>query len=365
MAPEDTENPMKPIAKSPRSTAAFASMLAVGLILAAAARAESHGNHGDDKGKGKNTLADAASSGGSSGSSGSSSGSTTGSSVGGAGTTGTSNGNSADSARSVASGVIVAFGPSGSGSNALRITNAGNGSGAVAATLYDGTTGAELGVWTGPSIAPFASVSFDLGTVAGAATPKLTTAQAQGTLTLAVRAEFQGSLQTFAVVNGIAGNTTQCDGLQTLDQVIGGVPGPGAVDLAGAVRLVNGGTQARAANLTLYKASDGTKLGTWTSPSVPAHASLTVGTAAIAAAATPVVDAGTAALTLAVARTGGGLQVQALAQPKAGGVPTILSTGCRLRGGTGSASQRESGDDGSDASDTESKSDDGDRGSDV
>ncbi len=220
--------------------------------------------------------------------------------------------------------------PASAGTTYLRFTNAGSATGTAAVTLYNASTGAELGVYTSASVAPFASVQVDVASIVAGATPSITASQTGSGLTAAVRAGFRGNVQTLALTNGVLSNLTTCPGV---DAVIGGVPGPDHLDFTGAVRVFNAGTQARTATLTLYKTTDGSKIGTWTSPSVPAHGSVTVSSTGLFAAISLAAGTAVPSLTLQMGRLNPGIQVDVFAQPKAGGAATSLEPRCALIGG--------------------------------
>lgn len=236
--------------------------------------------------------------------------------------------------------------PSAAGSTAsLLLTNAGTVAGTATVTLYAADTGTQLGVWTSASIPPKASLLVDAATIAATASPALTAAQAGQAVTLSVQSHLNGSAQYLSVANGVASNLTPCGPAH--DLTIGAVPGPGSLTSAGAVRIINGGSAAAHVVLTLYNSTDGTTLGAWTSPDVPANGSVTVSTTAIAAAANPVVAATTASFTLSGAESP--LTVQILSMPKAGGPVTSLNDACVLHGAA--ASSRSAPDDADDSAD--------------
>ncbi len=242
--------------------------------------------------------------------------------------------------------------PSGAAAT-LVFTNTGASAGTATVTLFDADTGASLGTWTSPSLPSFGSLPVSVGTVLAAATPVLTTSQIGGLINAQVSASFKGEVQMVATSAGGISDLTACGRrLTSVGRVLGNVAGPGNTLFADGVRIVNGGTAANHIVLTVHNAVDGTALGTWTSPDVAAHGSLTVSAAAIAAAATPVVGATTTWLTLS-ADQGGGLSLQHLSMLKGATGVTDLSSACRLSGGRAAA--HDAADESDDAPDSDDK----------
>lgn len=234
--------------------------------------------------------------------------------------------------------LLAAVSPQPSGSAAaLLFTNTGPQAGTATVTLFAADTGASLGTWTSPSLPSFGSAQVSVGTVLAAATPVLTTSQIGGLINAQVSASFKGDVQMVAMsAEGISDLTACGRRLESVGRVLGNVAGPGNALLADGVRIVNGGTAADHIVLTVHDAVDGTTLGTWTSPDVAAHGSFTVSATAIAAAATPVVGATTAWLTLS-GDHGGVLSLQHLSMLKGATSITDLSAVCRLSGGRAAA----------------------------
>lgn len=225
---------------------------------------------------------------------------------------------------------IAGVGPTSSATTTLlRFTNIGTDAGSATVTLYAADTGTQLATWTSASIPSFGSLQIDLSALIAAATPALTTAQASAALDLGVSGGFKGTVQHLLVANDVASNLSRCaiDGSR---KVFGAVAGPGNLDLSSAIEIGNRSDQAQTVTLTLHSSVDGTVLGTWTSPSIPAHGSITVTASTLASAATPVVPATTASFTVEASSLTGGVVLAHLSQPKAGGIVTDLSQACRI-----------------------------------
>lgn len=243
-------------------------------------------------------------------------------------------GNSANSARLVRNGVFVAVGPIVSGvPTSLRITNTGTTTDTATITVYDATSGASLATWTSPAVSALASLQIDAASLIAAATPAIPPAGAAGPFNFAIHAGFAGTVQLLTLTGNVLANVSNCDNLRTARGVFGGVPGPGNADLLGMLRIVNSSTQSRTVTLTLRGSADGSSLGTWTSPSVPAHATFAITSNALAAGATPTVPTTTASFTVVATPSGGGVRIDYLAQPRTGGPIASLSAVCRLKGG--------------------------------
>ena len=207
----------------------------------------------------------------------------------------------------------------------LRFVNLSGTAGTATVALHDATTGAEVATWTSASIPAHGSLQSDLATIVGAALPALTVAQAAAKMNATVGATFQGTVQNVVITGGVASDLSNCfDG----QGVLGGVAGAAHASLMSGIQLTNQAASAQAATVTLI-ATDGTTLGTWTSPSIPTNGTVTITGAALAAGATPVVAATTASFTVAVSDTAG-ISVRHLSQPKAGGMVTNLTPACEI-----------------------------------
>lgn len=211
--------------------------------------------------------------------------------------------------------------------NVFRFFNAGRTAGTVTATIYDAAAGTSLGVWTSTSIPALGAIEVSAATIAASATPALTATQRAAALNIAVTATFRGTAQQITRTASAVVNQSDCGaGGNTL----GYVEGPGFTGVTGAVRIVNASAAAGTITLSLRDAATGTELGKWTSASVPAHGAMTMTSAAIAAASTPVVPASTAALNVVPTTATARLEIEHLATATASTTVSNLSAACGI-----------------------------------
>lgn len=217
----------------------------------------------------------------------------------------------------------------GNSTMSLRITNRGPRAGTATVTLVNAATGAVLSTWTSGAIPLFGAIQTSIAAIAAASTPTLTAAQIATPMNLRVSTTFAPATQLIAVnsPSGTLTNLSACGGFLFEHQnLLGYVEGPGTVGATGAVRIVNtGASRTSHTQLTLYNAATGASLGTWTTPDVPPNGSVTVSTATIAAAATPVIPATTAAMTV-LAVPVRGLRLEHVVM--AGGALTDMTSAC-------------------------------------
>ena len=152
----------------------------------------------------------------------------------------------------------------------LRFYNAGDTAGSAVVQLQDFSTGQTLGQWTSPPIAAGAEQQFDITMVESALGP--------GTrpyyYTISVQTPFPGYFQhvLWRSADGTLTNLSTCSS---------GVTAAGTTLVGVHSSLLNGGypstvvvnntgAQASTAALALYDARDGTKLGVYTTPVIPA-----------------------------------------------------------------------------------------------
>lgn len=243
----------------------------------------------------------------------------------------------------------------------LRFVNSGSKSGFAVVRIYDSATGAALGSWNSIALPASASLGVAVGDIAAHATPALTAEQAARPLDLAVNAGFKGAVQHIGAPASGPVNLSACGrDIEPAARVLGNVAGPGHAALTDAVRIVNAGVRAGTVILALHSAVDGTKLGVWTSPDVPANGSLTVSASEIAASATPTVAPAAAELTVVADHLGAGLRLEHLSKLIIAGSFADLTNACRLQS---SASTR-TGDAGEDTGDDEGDDEGDDSGDD-
>ncbi len=208
----------------------------------------------------------------------------------------------------------------------LRFVNEDRSAGAVTLTLYDAVTGTQLATWTSASIPAGAGLQVSMASVVAAATPALTSAQQASVLNASVVAAFRGDYQLLSIANSAIVNQSTCNS----DSHLGYVEGPGASGISGAVRLTNATTTAGTITADIYDAATGTKLGAWTSASVPAHASITVTASTLGAATSPAVPTTTAALTIVPTGATARLRIEHLAAVTGQTTASNLSAACPL-----------------------------------
>jgi hypothetical protein len=216
----------------------------------------------------------------------------------------------------------------------LRLTNLSDQAGVATVTLRSAATGATLGTWTSVSLAAHTATQVDLADIAAHASPVLTAADAGDAVDLTVSTTFGGTAQAvlWNTTGGSLTNMTPCAAPRIATSVIGYIEGGSAANVTGALRLANNTDTTHHTVLTIVQTSDGTTLGTWTSPDVPAGASLTMTAAAIAAAATPAVPA--ASSYTFIAQPGDGLRMQHIVSSGPNAVVADLTGVCRVRPAT-------------------------------
>jgi len=208
----------------------------------------------------------------------------------------------------------------------LRFVNEGRSAGTVTLTLYDAATGTQLATWTSVSIPSGAGLQATMAQVIGASTPSLSTSEQTALLNGALTATFPGTVQQLTIGTSDIVDQTQCGS----DRILGYVEGPAFPNVTGAIALSNNGSTTGTITLRISDASTGTELGAWTSASVPAHGTVTVTSAAIAAAATPVVPSTTAALNIVPTKATARLQVEHVAVLAGQTIASNLTASCPL-----------------------------------
>lgn len=154
--------------------------------------------------------------------------------------------------------------PQGASRSFLRFYNAGTGAGPVTVTLYDMATGANLGQWTSPTVAPGAEVQTEIGTLE------------QG-LGISPRAYYEFKIDTgidgyfqhvlWRSTDGTLTNLSTCmDGTGADPFTLFGVHSSllAAQGYQSVVNIISTGTSPQAVTLGIYDARDGRKLGAFT-----------------------------------------------------------------------------------------------------
>lgn len=155
----------------------------------------------------------------------------------------------------------------------LRFFNTGTTSGTVTATLSDYATGNLLGQWTSDSIPPGAELQYPIGAVeAGAGISGTKPSYYSLTLNSGITGSFQHVL--YRPADGTLTNLSTCAtgvtaNAAALDGVHSSLLGAG---FPSSVVVVNTSATAETVALDVYDARNGNKLGTYTTPSIPAGA---------------------------------------------------------------------------------------------
>ena len=222
---------------------------------------------------------------------------------------------------------LPALGGANASSTLLRFVNAGSTAGTVTLTLYDAGTGAQVAAYKSASIPSAAGLQVTLSQVISGATPTLGSSDQTRVYNVAATATFHGTVQALLNTGSAIVNQVACG---VGGRFLGYVEGPGFTNVTGAIRLSNPTTTAGTATFSIRDAATGTVLGTYTSASVPAHGTVTVSTAALAAASTPVIPASTAALNIVQTAETARLNVAHLATVTGQTVASHLTPACGL-----------------------------------
>lgn len=172
--------------------------------------------------------------------------------------------------------------------SALRFTNTGGEAGRAVVNLTNPTTGADLGRWTSPEIAPNASRDFTTAEITKNIVPGTPLPAAYA---VTVEPEFQGTVQHVTSRGGATANLSTCDAGVTSDPMhLSQVNAASTIVVAQAVRgndAVNSGNHdAAAVTLGIFDARDGARLGAYTTPVIPRNGQLTIAAAELERALT-------------------------------------------------------------------------------
>lgn len=167
----------------------------------------------------------------------------------------------------------------------LRFYNAGASAGPVSLTLYDMATGANLGQWTSPTIAPRAELQTDIGTI-----ERAIGAAPRDYYEFKADTEIDGYFQhvLWRSSDGTLTNLSICQSGTGADPfTLIGVHSSllAAQGYRSAIDIVNTGISAQTVTLGLYDARDGAKLGVSAAMSIPAGGQRFIDVDAIEAAA--------------------------------------------------------------------------------
>ncbi len=154
----------------------------------------------------------------------------------------------------------------------LRFYNGGTSAGTVQVTFADAATGTALSTWTSPNIPAGASPQYYIKTLENAATPAIVTKPTF--YTLSVRSTFSGLFQyvIYQVPQQSVLNLSTCDTGATTSPLV--LPSVNSSTLSGypsSVGIHNTGTSNITVTLGIYDADTAQRLGTYTSPTIPAN----------------------------------------------------------------------------------------------
>ena len=174
----------------------------------------------------------------------------------------------------------------------LRFYNTGSAGDTVTLTLYDFATGVQLGQWTSPTIPAGAQHQFDMGTIeAGAVIVPAAGMNYMIEINAAIDGYFQHVVRRPAQ-NTVTNASTCSAGVTADPRRLSGVNSSLLSAFPSSVVINNTGAAAAMVTLRVYDASNGSHLGTYTSPSIAANAQFRATVATIEAAAGIVPAAG-------------------------------------------------------------------------
>jgi hypothetical protein len=168
------------------------------------------------------------------------------------------------------------------GQSVVRLFNNSSAPGTVTVTVRDAGTGAALGKWTSPVIAPYASPQIAMETIEREAVstngaPLVLDARTYYNIDLV--STFRGMMQhgLWARNVGVLVNLSSCAGGFVDDTAVAmNVHASTISGYASRLRIVNVGAATGQAVLSIYDANTGVEIGQWTSPDIAAGATLEV-----------------------------------------------------------------------------------------
>jgi hypothetical protein len=168
----------------------------------------------------------------------------------------------------------------------LRFYNTGTAAGSVIVNLYNGATGDRVAQWTSPDIAPNATLQVPVATVEAAGVGVLTKPQFYA---VGVVPSITGTFQhiVYRPSPGSFANLSSCDtGLTTNAGKLANVHSS-LLDgtFPSTIMFYNSAAAAAAVTVGVYDAKTGTKLGTYTTPSIAPGTQTATTAAAIEAGA--------------------------------------------------------------------------------
>ncbi|MCB2106293.1 MAG: hypothetical protein KDE14_01275 [Rhodobacteraceae bacterium] len=163
----------------------------------------------------------------------------------------------------------------------LRIYNSSASAGTMAVTVRNAADGQSYGQWTSPSVPAGAELQFFIGDIE----TDLGIANKPTYYTISASHGVDGLFEhvLYRPADGTLTNLSTCDAGITADRttLIGVHTATLGSGFPSSVVINNTGTSSATVQLGIYDARDGTKLGTYTSPSVPARSHTTVTVATI------------------------------------------------------------------------------------
>ena len=168
------------------------------------------------------------------------------------------------------------------GQSFIRLYNSTDEAGRARVSLRDSETGVRLGRWVSPNIPAHASFQFNVERLESEAAAEQVIATDERTYyNLVVETEFRGSMQhvLWQRTAGVLSNMTSCaDGVGGGERTLLNVHSPSVAQYPSSVRVYNSGTTGERANLDVFNATSGERLGTWTSDIIEAGAALEIST---------------------------------------------------------------------------------------
>lgn len=210
----------------------------------------------------------------------------------------------------------------------LRFFNPTGAAGTVTVALYDSNSGANAGSWTSPSIAAGAERQFSISDVTSALGTSTTKPYFGANITATFRGYFQDVL--YRPADGTLTNLSTCAaGVTASSAWLSGVHTSRIPDFPSSVVVVNTGSVASAFTLGIYDARDGTKRGTYTTPSIAANGRVVIAVTTMESAAgiAPAEDMFHYNLRAEGAFSG---FLQHLVDNKVAGVITDMTTACAI-----------------------------------
>ncbi|MDX2145390.1 MAG: DUF4185 domain-containing protein [Rhodospirillaceae bacterium] len=167
----------------------------------------------------------------------------------------------------------------------LRFHNTGTVGGTVTVRLRDTTTGQLIATWTSPAFQAGSQQQYFIGTIESGASPPIAAKPAYYAISLEPSAGLTGYFQhvLYRPADGTLTNLSTCDVGTTsgTTQVSGVHTSLLASGYPSSIAINNTGTAAASASLGVFNANNGSRLGTYTSASIPAGGQLIVPVTAI------------------------------------------------------------------------------------